>query len=196
MKIDGESVVWWNYTLDLNSFTALLRMFASDEPTTRDVEKLAAEIAANDFPPDQVNEFVGKVCEWGGYPGIATRIRNNNQSSELADQLRHAYGVAVNGVGSIVEALAIIQKVRGLGGVSFASKHLKFLVPDRAVVLDSVISEELGYATNRVGFGAFLTDCFVILDELKRRNISYNGWGSMGWRISDVEMAIFQSLKQ
>jgi hypothetical protein len=67
--------------------------------------------------------------------------------------------------GRVVESLTILLQVKNLG-ISFASKHLKFLAPKNAVVLDSIIEEQLGYATNPAGYGAFLTDCSEILDGL------------------------------
>jgi hypothetical protein len=39
-----------------------------------------------------------------------------------------------------------MDSLLGLNGfaVSFASKHLKFLAPDHAIVLDSILSKRLG----------------------------------------------------
>jgi hypothetical protein len=84
--------------------------------------------------------------------------------------------------------------VKGLG-ISFASKHLKFLAPDGAVVLDSIIEEQLGYAKNLAGYATFLTDCHDILNACNQFGIRYTGWGAQGWRVSDVEMAIFQKIR-
>jgi hypothetical protein len=80
-------------------------------------------------------------------------------------------------------------------GISFASKHLKFLAPDDAVVLDSIIAEQLGYATNLAGYGTFLTDCHDVLNACNQFEIRYTGWGAQGWRVSDIEMAIFQKIR-
>jgi hypothetical protein len=78
--------------------------------------------------------------------------------------------------------------------VSFASKHLKFLVPERAVVLDSSISERLGYPRTPDGYLAFLGDCRSILEHATACNLHYTGWGKQ-WRVSDIEMAIFETLR-
>jgi hypothetical protein len=49
--------------------------------------------------------------------------------------------------------------------VSFASKHLKFLAPEKAVVLDSIVSKRLGYELTPDGYQAFLNDCRRIRDR-------------------------------
>ena len=78
------------------------------------------------------------------------RVKKNTESN-LVTTFRYAYETARGGeVKSVVRALEVIQSLDGLG-VAFASKHLKFLVPSSAVVLDSVIESKLGYATNSAG---------------------------------------------
>jgi hypothetical protein len=91
--------------------------------------------------------------------------------------------------------LIALQKVKNLGKVSFASKHLKFLAPDAAVVLDSVIRNGLGYPDSPEGYQDFLNDCHTILDHAIANGLKYTGWGTNGWRVSDIEMAIYAKLK-
>ena len=55
----------------------------------------------------------------------------------------------------VEEAIRRGIDIDGLG-VSFASKHLRVLWPQRFAVLDSVFSEELGFALNVAGYKLFL----------------------------------------
>jgi hypothetical protein len=79
-------------------------------------------------------------------------------------------------------------------GVSFGSKHLRFLAPDRAVVLDSTISERLGYKMDAGGYREFLGDCLSVRDILNEKKIDAAEAGRR-WRACDVEMAIYTSLQ-
>jgi hypothetical protein len=191
MKILEQRIVWWNFTIDLAQFPALLQTFVQKEPRTRDIEIQGARLAAEGFSDPQLRKFIQAVCEWGGYTGIAARVIQNNR--DLATQFQQAHQAASSG--KAVEGLTILRQVKGLG-ISFASKHLKFLAPDDAVVLDSTIKEQLGYATNLTGYGAFLTDCHDVLNACNQFKIHYTGWGAQGWRVSDIETAIFQKIRQ
>lgn len=51
---------------------------------------------------------------------------------------------------------AILGGTNILGlGVSFASKHLRMLAPEKYAVLDDVLSEGLGFALNSKGYRLF-----------------------------------------
>ncbi len=78
--------------------------------------------------------------------------------------------------------------------MSFASKHLKFLDPDRAIVLESIISTKLGYPLTLVGYGEFLADCRALLDAVYAAGVPFPFPAEGTWRISDIEMAIFKQL--
>ncbi|MFC7694161.1 hypothetical protein ACFQY5_36155 [Paeniroseomonas aquatica] len=65
------------------------------------------------------------------------------------------------------EAVAALVRIMALHSLntSFGSKHLKFLAPDRAVVLDGVVCGRLGYRPDPKGYGEFLGDCHTVLRE-------------------------------
>jgi hypothetical protein len=65
----------------------------------------------------------------------------------------------------------------------------------RAVVLDSIISKHLGYPMTPEGYHTFVSDCRRILERIVADGLEYPGWGAKGWRISDVEMAIYRKLR-
>ena len=185
-------------SLELSELPALFEQFiaprpASQDSRTQDIEKFAASIIASGFPAEGTGALVRQICHWGGYAGVAGRVLNGNETADLHDHLTSA--TAMVNKGDVGGALDRLQKIKGLG-LSFASKHLKFLAPDQAVVLDSIISSNLGYPMTRPGYEAFLADCHTILRMARQTDVAYPGWGTNGWRVSDIEMAIFQKLRQ
>jgi hypothetical protein len=189
----------WGTVIRLDEFPQLLVRFQqhvpsrANKPTTSRIEQIATELAKDDFHEPDLQMFIRTVCSWGGYEGIAGRVIKYNRIEQLITVFRTAYQQAQNG--EVVEALEALQQIKHLGSVSFASKHLKFLAPERAVVLDSIISNRLGYPMNSVGYGDFLATCHTILKYIDAANLKYTGWGARGWRISDIEMAITAKLR-
>jgi hypothetical protein len=96
--------------------------------------------------------------------------------------------------GKVQEAITKIIEIKSLN-VSFGSKHLKFLAPKHAVVLDSIISEHLGYPRTKEGYAEFLQDCFGLRDILNAKGIRPSATQAK-WRVSDVEMALFMEVKK
>ncbi len=180
--------------IKLTEFTELLRRFRNRVSNTDDIERQAERLANGGFKEKALTDFIHAVCMWGGYAGIAGRVIKNNQPPKLARRFNEARQNAHRGM--VLEALKTLQSIKGLGGVSFASKHLKFLAPESAVVLDSIISNGLGYALTLEGYQSFLDDCGVILDRIIDAKLKYPGWGANGWRVCDVEMAIYAKLSE
>jgi hypothetical protein len=144
------------------------------------------------FQISQLRQFIKAVCHWGGYPGVAARVIKNNMEPALryAFEAAHSHVTAQDDISAIKSLL----KLKGLA-VSFASKHLKFLAPEKAVVLDGTISARLGYALTPDGYQAFVSDCRRILERALADRLTYSGWAKNGWRVSDIEMAIFEKLR-
>jgi hypothetical protein len=200
MRVNEQPVRFgWGTVIHLDEFPQLLARFQhnvpsrADKPTTPEIERRAADLAKGNFGENDLQIFIRTVCSWGGYEGIAGRVFKYNRIEQLAVIFRKAHQQAQNG--EVVEALQTLQQIRHLGSVSFASKHLKFLAPERAVVLDSIISKRLAYPMNPKGYQDFWNDCNTILQHIDAANLEYTGWGASGWRISDVEMAITAKLR-
>lgn len=85
---------------------------------------------------------------------------------------------------SPAQALEPGLRIKGLD-VSFASKHLRMVDPDRYGVLDDVISRGLGYALNPAGYTLWLHD----LSRLKATH-------ALAYRLGDLEGAIFALVRQ
>ncbi|MFT8246467.1 hypothetical protein [Roseomonas sp. BN140053] len=93
-----------------------------------------------------------------------------------------------------MEGLRRIIALKSLG-VSFGSKHAKFLAPDKAVVLDSIISTRFGYPLTLGGYGEFLGDCHALLDAVLAAGVPYPFPAEGIWRVSDIEMCLFQRVR-
>jgi hypothetical protein len=178
--------------IGLDEFPDLFRRHRETDPDTPAVEKAARELAANGFDEGGTQQFVRTVCRWGNYPGVAGRVLANNDMGAIQSAFRLAQ--AVEQGGNVRAALKAILKLHSLG-VSFGSKHLKFLAPTKAVVLDAVISGRLGYSLTLDGYEEFLADCRIILDRVAGAGIDFPFPDEGAWRISDIEAAIFAKLQ-
>jgi hypothetical protein len=192
MTLDlGRPDTWcWSFTIGLDELDDRLTSFMEKEPHTRVVEQQAECLVKRGFQPPELRNFINAVCKWGGYSGIAARVLDKNTESELNDSFRFAHSWA--NAGDDLAAIESLLKLKDIGA-SFASKHLKFLAPENAVVLDSIISKRLGYEPTPEGYQAFLNDCRRILERAIACKLPYHGWGRE-WRVSDIEMAIFEKL--
>jgi len=161
-------------------------------PRTCAVEALGSALIRADFERTAVKNFVKTVCQWGGRAGVAGNVLKYNSTPTITKAMRRAHVLAAQGqIGNGLEAL---DDLRGLA-VSFSSKHLRFLHPDKAVVLDSIISSRLGYPLTVSGYDEFLRDCLVLRDRLNSLGLARQTLAAEPWRVSDVEMAIYAALK-
>lgn len=187
---DGEMKIV-RLAIPLNEFPRLLAAHLAADHDTDEVEALGANYVEHDFQVTDTEEFVRRVCRWGNYDGVAGKVLQNNELGFVANRFREAHSALADG--DPVAAIEAVTRVYGLA-VSFGSKHLKFLDPDRAVVLDSIISERLGYRRTAPDYADFVADCATIRDLLNQAGIPRPPEGA--WRISDVEMAIFMEIQE
>ncbi len=178
----------------LNEFPHYLTIGIGNNGRLAKTERLGRELIDGNFEQQASLEFVRKVCLWGDDPRRAGKIIKLNTSDQISKVLRKAYEHSRND--QIVDALKVVIELKGLA-VSFGSKHLKFLDPNRHVVLDTIISERLGYRRDEDGYGylEFLSVCREFLEMVVAENVPYPGIGKSGWRVSDIEMAIFNKIR-
>jgi hypothetical protein len=182
--------------LQPSTFTGLVELYKKIWPNdqTPALETEARNLIAAGFPDQQMEDFIRHVCEWGGYKGIAGRVLNpkNNTLSEIQCQFRNAMNALTSeNVPDIRAALCEIGRIKHLG-LSFASKHLRFLQPDLCPVLDSVLSEKLDYPLDVCGYKQFSDDCLRIAEALQQDSVSNPvGRDHGAWFAADVEMALF-----
>lgn len=130
-----------------------------------------------------VYEFSRQVCQWGRGERVWGNLERHYTRSALTDALRQ-WVAQVAQAHNPAEAVQGGIAIKGLG-VSFASKHLRFLAPSRYAVLDAVLSDGLGYALNPAGYGLFMH----ALSVFKRQ---YN----LPHSLAHIEWALFGLVRQ
>jgi hypothetical protein len=134
--------------------------------------------------------FIKQVCTWGGYTGISGRILKNNSHNTIMGKVDSAIRKLQLTAPDLVGALESMTQIKGLG-VSFATKHLRFLFPEYCPVLDSTLSCRLLYELSTNGYESFAAACKNIAGELNNANIVSTFPGKPSWRPSDVEAALY-----
>ena len=156
---------------------------------TVEVEALGAAIMApSPLAWPQVDAFVGAVCAWGGYAGIAGRVRKNNAQADIIGAFSSARDELAKG--HILDALSAVRALHGLGQISFASKHLRMLSPVQCGVLDAlVVGAGFGYHDIPASFGIYCYHCSNQARLLNKAGIvTRNG---RPWNAGAVDMAVF-----
>jgi len=169
----------------------LLVRHAKKYPCAQELELAGTALAQAKFRPKASADFVQRVCKWGGGDRQMGRIRDNNSPNEVS--LALSEGIALARSGDVAGGIERVQRLRNLGQ-SFASKQMRFLEPTRAVILDSVIRNRLGYRQTATGYAEFLSDCQTILTEV-RRSGQLPETQAARLRVCDIEAAIFAKLK-
>jgi hypothetical protein len=159
---DHKSFAYKNETLSFASFphswNALSSAIAQqklDMPTIQTEEhgrKLMRSIGNGQATGRDFFRFSKAVHKWGRGERVWGNLRRFN-----GDQLEGRLAAWLSRVPSleIAEAIEAGTEIKGLR-VSFASKHLRMLQPERFCVLDEVLSLGLGYALNPRGYKLFL----------------------------------------
>jgi hypothetical protein len=164
-------------------------------PDTPSLEAEGSRLISTDFAERQLGSFIQRVCTWGGYPGIAGRVLNQNSTAQIRRLFRSAMTRLEADPPDVGGALSEVNLIRNLGTPSFASKHLRFLRPDICPILDSIVSARLSYQFNRNGYGVLSEDCNNIAHLLQYNKFSNpRHRDDNKWYVADVEMAIFAYL--
>lgn len=195
---NNETVQIVRAELDLKELPRLLAIRDSGRTALegRALEKIAVQLVRDDFPTKETELFVRRVCLWGGGQRIAGRVKPKDDGTNLSTILKKSVELCHDG--KISEAVSHISESVKFLGISFSSKQMRFLAPRKAVILDSVIRETLGYSDNIAGYRAFHRDCDIILKlalECQRLTSSFREQ----LRICDIEVALYlhlQELKQ
>ena len=182
--------------ISLSRFAELLQIFILREPSTIEIEQYGIGLRNNNFESErEVREFVQRVCNWGGYAGIGTRIIQKNSSELIIGALRSATAQLSMESPDVGVALQSLNTLKDLGQVSFASKHLRFLFPAVCPVLDSIISERMFYPNDVDGYRRFVNDCGLIANTLTlERVLNPISQRSNSWHAGDVEASLYAYL--
>lgn len=160
-----------------------LRSAANDllsDRFTNDLESLGSRFSGD---PQQALEFSKLVCAWGGGQRVWGNLNRHYSEEQLEAELGE-WLLAAKDHKSARLAISRGVDIKGLG-VSFASKHLRHLDPNRFAVLDDVISQGLGYALNPAGYTLFISD----LRRLQQSHFPE-------FRVADIEAGLFVLIRQ
>lgn len=138
-------------------------------------------------------QFVEKVTKWAGNTGNRVRgqLDKGQSVQEIAENFRKT--VILMHKGNLKSAIEKITLLRGLG-ISYGSKHLRMMAPERAVVLDSILREYFSYEETGDDYVRFCADCGAIAKELKNHQIKHPYRQNGEWLAADVEGAIFNTV--
>ncbi len=151
-----------------------------DSLWTENVEKLGKALAGN-LDADSSFKFSHAVCNWGGGQRVWGNLKKNKQ---LAKKLRSWFQEA-NKTDDAGKAILPGTAIKGLG-VSFASKHLRMLNPEKFAVLDDVLSQGLGFALNIKGYKFFMK----MLREFQSKH------SPKKYNVATLESGIFRLVRQ
>ena len=195
LQIADQAIIITESPLRPDAFTGLVERHPQIEKTLS-LEVEAKRLLTANFSHQQLSDFIRGVCAWGGYPGTAERVLEQNAWSDIQGHFGKAIAALSLDPPDIKSALRAVVRVRHLG-LSFASKHLRLLRPDVCPVLDSTLSENLGYPLDSRGYQRFSEDCQKVAALLQRLGV-HNPLGRDDgkWYPADVEMALFVYVKE
>lgn len=179
-------------SLNADEIAPLLQRHPNNDTNIEELEAFGAELARGKFPEAASCEFVKNVCVWGAGHRNVKRVLELNEPADIAKALRDGHRCALNGkVPGGVSRIATLKYL----GISYASKQLRVLLPDHAVILDSVIRTRLGYAESEKGYAEFLSDCHQLLNRIQAHPRA-GATALPVLRVCDIEAAIFQKLQE
>lgn len=154
----------------------------SEGETTRALESIGASLSSLSDQQEFL-QFSRGVCEWGRGQRVWGNLLRHHSPDQLGHQLREwlVYAMTSNDDERVI---AQGMAIKGFG-VSFASKHLRLLDPERYAVLDDVLRQGLGIALNPRGYRLFLSALRGLSGELEKP-----------FRIANLEAAVFLLVRQ
>ena len=196
LQITSETIQGASGPLQPSAFPGLVQRHPQGIEQALSLEASARRLLAAGYTDQQLGAFIRDVCAWGNYPRTAERVLQGNPLPEIRCRFDNAIAALTLARPNLKLALREVRRIRFLG-LSFASKHLRLLRPDLCPVLDSILSERLGYPLNVASYRRFADHCLKIarwLDGHQVRNPVPREGGS--WFVADVEMALYVHVKE
>lgn len=192
IEVRRASVVVGHGSLPYREFPGLLQAHLDVVADTDVLERSGHRLLSTGFPEVELVEFIRAVCRWGGWAGIAGRVRRDNTT----DQIRAAFTRAGQELGrrspDLALAMGAINRIKGLGKPSYASKQLRFLCPERCPILDNMFAKDLGYTYDVDGYAELADDLAMLARALEANAIPNPRDRPNGrWFAGDVDMALF-----
>ncbi len=184
--------VYLGVSFDLSSFPEMIKAHGNNFQDTLDLEKQYKNLIKSpidDF--DSISNFIKDVSKWGNYAGVGGKVLKNNSKQKILDVFEEVRKLLKSKKPDLALALSRINTLYGLGTPSFASKHLRFMLPGKCPVYDSILTNALPYSFDPAGYAIFAKDCKSLSSELCSRKIENPIRKSVIWYAADVEAAIF-----
>lgn len=184
--------VYLGISFDLSEFPEMIKSHGNNFKDTLEMENRYASLISKPFTDfSLIKKFIQDVCKWGNYAGVSGKVLKNNDQFKILDAFNKARLILNSKNPDLALALSEINELYGLGTPSFASKHLRFMLPQKCPVYDSILTDVLPYSFDPSGYAIFARDCQNISNELNKRSIENPIRKSITWYVSDVEAAIF-----
>lgn len=147
--------------------------------------------------PDRARDFSKLVCAWGRGGRVWGNLERYHPG-QLGERLHGWLSDAAKAPDAETAIMPAIDKdddpddphIKGLG-VSFASKHLRMLRPDRYAVLDSVLEQGLGFALNAKGYALFMRQLLQFQQGDLKKALS-----QQQPTVAEIELGIFGLVRQ
>ena len=187
-----------------NRFSATINAFDKEKCIRKNsnyrtfsVEKEGARLAKNKFTDKKATSlFIDNVLGWGGSYGnlIRAKIKHFKSRGRIIKSIPVAARFLNEGEFQKAINKIILPKPCGLD-VSFGSKILRMLNPEKVGVYDKVLAEGLANSKSAAPSISrwinFCDDCATVAAELKKRGIKNPERKNGKWFVADVEVVIF-----
>ena len=195
MKIEADKA-FFGIEIPLERFAPLAAAHFARVQHTADIEARGKLLIKKKFPKADVVDFVRRVCAWGGYSGVSGRVLKRNDLVQIRRSVSEAVAHLTVATPDIASALYTINRLKGLGRLSFASKHLRFLCPELCPVFDSFLQSALPYSFDVAGYARFASDCRRLAAELTRLAVR-NPWPERNgrWLAADAEASMYEYVR-
>jgi len=184
--------VYLGVSFELSSFPEMLNSHGNNFEDTLKMEERYKKLISS--PIDDFHSiaiFIKDVCKWGNYAGISGKVLKHNTEEKIIAVFEAVRSVLRSKNPDLALALYRLNTIHGLGKPSFASKHLRFMLPKECPVYDRILTDVLPYSFDPTGYASFSKDCKSLSKELCSRKIKNPIRQSVTWHASDVEAAIF-----
>lgn len=181
------------YELSIQDFPDRILRHRLEFPDVDVLETVATQLVKADFPQAASLRFLRQVCRWGGYYGIAARVRKHNTPEAITAAFKTALGLLHKG--DAASALRAINDLHSLRRPSFASKFLRFLAPQSASILDRVISHRTGIPLTPDGYEQLVRACQDVVTQLVEVGVPNPVRKNGEWFIADVEAAFYADME-
>ena len=202
MYLSDDNVNFEGFEIKYADFPKLILAHLKKVQNT-EVLEIAGRRLRSSMEAAPLMNFISEVCKWGGYAGIAGRIKKYNSQDRIVTHFEQAVSRVNSGEG-LAAVMASINQLSGLGTPSFSSKHLRMLFPEQCGVLDALVHKTLKiYQFDSAGFEAYCTDLVLLGDKLnslaisnprQSETVSERKTGTTWWP-GDCDMAIFSRIQ-